>query len=108
MFCPCSRENKSRSQRGIRQGCPLSALLFILAVEILSIKIRHSDNIKGIKINNSEIKLTQLADDTTLFLNGTISLQQSLDLINKFHLCSGLKLNYTKTEVLPLDRKSVV
>ena len=77
-------------------------MLFILAVEILSIKIRHSGNIKGVKINGNEIKLTQLADDTTLFLNDTSSLQESFDLINKFHICSGLKLNYMKTEVLPL------
>ena len=91
-------------KRGIRQGCPLSALLFILAVEILAIKIRHSSNIKGVQINTKEIKLTQLADDTTLFLKDISSLQHSFELINKFHTCSGLKLNYTKTEILPLGK----
>ena len=92
-------------KRGIRQGCPLSALLFILSVEILALKIRSSNDIKGITINDTEIKLTQLADDTTLFLNDTSSLQNCLDLLDKFHLCSGLKLNHSKTEVLPIGNK---
>ena len=91
-------------QRDIRQGCPLSALLFILAVEILSINIQNDNNIKGITIHNKEIKLTQLADDTTLFLNNIESLQKSLDTLNKFHSCSGLKLNYSKTEILPIGQ----
>ena len=93
-------------QRGIRQGCPMSALLFILAVETLAIGIRSNKLIKGIVINDKEIKLTQLADDTTLFLNNTASLKSSLDFIDKFHKISGLKLNYTKTEVLPIGKHS--
>ena len=55
--------------RGIRQGCPISALLFILVVEIMAIHIRQNPNIHGIKYaQNEEIVISQLADDTTLFL----------------------------------------
>jgi hypothetical protein len=39
--------------RGVRQGCPLSAYLFIVVVEILAIKIRKDKDIKGINIGNS-------------------------------------------------------
>ena len=59
-------------QRGIRQGCPLSALLFVLSVEILACRIRDNNDLKGIQIkidkNTHSLKISQLADDTTLFL----------------------------------------
>ncbi len=55
-------------ERGVRQGCPLSAYLFILAMDILANKIRHEKDIKGIKIDKEEIKLSMLADDLTLIL----------------------------------------
>jgi exonuclease III len=89
-------------KRGIRQGCPLSALLFILAVEILSIHLRGNEKVKGININDTELKLTQLADDTTLFVEDTKSLSVAFEIMQTFYDNSGLKLNYTKTEVLPI------
>ena len=81
--------------RGIRQGCPISAPLFILVPEIIAISIRSEKNIKGI---------IQLADDTTLFLKNIKSLVLAIDLFKKFGEFSGLKLNIGKTEIVPLGQ----
>ena len=53
--------------RGIRQGCPISALLFILLAEVMAIHIRNNGKIKGINVGKQIYKISQLADDTTLF-----------------------------------------
>ena len=58
-------------QRGVRQGCPLSPYLFILSAEVLATAIRKNTSIKGISVNDVEIKLSQYADDTTLILDGS-------------------------------------
>ncbi len=54
-------------QRGIRQGSPASPYLFILCTQLLATHIKNS-SLKGITIADREIIISQLADDTTLFL----------------------------------------
>ena len=87
--------------RGCRQGDPIAAYCFILCAEILAIKVRNNKNIKGITINGQEILLSQYADDTCLVLDGSPrSLQSSLDELYYFSTTSGLKINYSKTQVI--------
>ena len=62
---------------------------------------------KGININKEEFKISQLADDTTLYLADISSLKNSLLLLERFSVCSGLCINKDKTEVIPLNIQNV-
>ena len=84
----------------IGQGDPLSAYLFVTAVEILAIAVRNQENIKGININGLETKLLQFADDTTAVLSDLNSARALFKLLESFEKVSGLKLNVTKTEAM--------
>ena len=52
---------------GIRQGCPLSPLLFNIVFEVLATAIREENEIKGIQ-TRKEVKLSQFTDDMILYI----------------------------------------
>jgi len=85
-------------ERGIRQGCPISAILFIIAIEMMAINIRKNKNIKGMNIGSKERKLSQYADDSTLTLTNLDSIDAVMKTIYDFCDVSGMKLNIEKTE----------
>ena len=87
-------------QRGVRQGDPLSAYLFIICMEILAINLRSNKRIRGIGVNNEEIKMGLFADDLTAFLRDDCSLVNFLKLVKEFGLLSGLKINFEKSEIM--------
>ena len=83
--------------KGIRQGCPISALLFLVIVEVVAIIFRQLNNIKGLNLNGTNIKLCQLADDMTLFLKETKSVNCAIKAFEEFYRYAGL--NKSKTVV---------
>lgn len=104
--------------RGIRQGCSLSALLFVIAVEIMALNIRHNKNIKGFSLPDckipskwskcdTETKITQVADDTTIITLDQDSTFEVFKTVCKFSDVSGLKLNLSKTEGIWLNQNSI-
>ena len=85
-------------ERGVRQGCPLSGLLFVIGIEVLANAIRNKNTIKGIKVGEKEIKTSLYADDTTVFVRDLDSIPELLALLYQFRNLSGLEINATKTE----------
>ena len=85
-------------ERGVRQGCPISPLLFILTLELLARDIRKNDNINGLKPNpeSRPMKIKMYADDATLFLKNIIDFREVLSRIKLFSAFSGLCLNKNK------------
>jgi len=67
--------------RGVRQGCPLSGLLFVIGIEFLARAMQSDNSIKGVIIGKKEIKLSQFADDTTVFVRDQASVPNLLKLL---------------------------
>ena len=93
-----------KNSRGRRQCCPLSALRFVLSVEIMALRIRNNKDIKGFQIKIDEqthnIKISQLADDTTLYFNSKNDISVAMNEIEIFGTFSGLMINRNKREGL--------
>ncbi|KAL9963192.1 hypothetical protein ACROYT_G032369 [Oculina patagonica] len=89
---------------GVRQGDPLSPLLFILALETLACRIREDNEIKGSLVKENEIKLTLFADDMTSFLRDIASYHRLLATLQLFSRFSNLKVNNEKTEIFAIGR----
>ena len=86
--------------RGIRQGCPLSMLLFIIGIEPLTRKILSSTEIQGISLGTSSLKVSHYADDLTLFITHPSSFSKLREILNDFSLFSGLSINNDKTTII--------
>ena len=80
---------------GTRQECPLSPLLFNIALEVLATAIRAEKEVKGIQTRKEEVKLSLFADDIILYIEN--STRKSLELINEYSKVAGYKINTQKS-----------
>jgi hypothetical protein len=91
---------------GIRQGCPLAPLLFILAAEILALAIRQDKQIERIDIpggSGQRYVFSAFVDDSTVFLNKASQLPRVMALVKRFGQLSGLQVQPTKSHVIFLN-----
>ena len=91
-------------ERGVLQGCPLSAVLFVIGVEIFANSIRNDKLISGINFKGREYKLSQYADDTSCLVRDVKSVEKLFEKLDAFRECCGLELNRSKTEALWLGK----
>ena len=87
--------------RGVRQGCPLSPLLYVLVSEVLAVNIRALPRITGLSLPGSRTPLSpisQYADDTSLIVNSDDAILAVFDTYSRFEPASGSKLNVSKSK----------
>jgi len=89
--------------KGIRQGCSLSPMLYVLMAEVLACSVRAEKGISGFLIPGSggqHTNITQYADDTTAVLCDVVSVSKYLDVVEFFGRGTGARLNRGKSEAM--------
>lgn len=87
--------------KGMRQGCPLSPLLFIMAIEFLLIRVREEQNIKGLKIKEHQYKIRAFMEDLVFILEEPLtSIPNTIQVIEEFKKIAGFYLNQNKCKLL--------
>ena len=94
--------------RGAHQGDPISACIFILALEVLSFLVRNNKDIKGLNMFYHLFFYTAYADDTTFFLENKESIEELVKTFTLFSSFSALKPNISKCEICGLGPLKVV
>jgi hypothetical protein len=79
---------------GMRQGCPLSLLLFNIVLEFLARATRQEEEIKGIQKDKETVEISLFADNMILYLKDPKkSTQKLLDTINSCSKMAGYAIN---------------
>jgi hypothetical protein len=94
-----------QTKRGLRQGDPMSPILFNIVADMLALLIRRAKadgKIRGVipHLVDDGLSILQYADDTVLFLDHDLEQAKNLKLLLcAFEQLSGLKINFHKSEI---------
>ncbi len=92
--------------RGVRQGCPLSPLLFNIYIEELIHETLEAEE-GGIKIGGVQVNALRFADDQAMLAESQESLQSLMNRLNEVSEKWGMRINIKKTKVMRISRDKI-
>ena len=87
---------------GLRQGCALSPILFVVYKDRFS---RLSHGVEGLQVGDMKIASLLFADDVVLMAPSALDLQRSLDRFTAECEVAGMRISTPKSEAMVLSRK---
>lgn len=94
---------------GVRQGCPLSPLCYILFLEPLISRLRLTATLTGVILPGGggiRAKVSAYADDMTIFLTTEKDFVVTGEILQRFSEATGAKVNVSKSSVMLVGRWS--
>lgn len=91
---------------GLRQGDPLSPLLFVIVLDCMAAMFATSSQVGILKpIGNQRLayRTSLYADDAIIFINPDVQEMKAVhDMLDAFGMASGLRTNYGKSSITPI------
>lgn len=85
-------------QRGIKQGCPLAMLCYVIYIEPLI--LRFKQGLRGVQITRATIKIGGHVDDQFLFVDTDEDIRRVWSIVGKFERCTNALINRSKTRLM--------
>ncbi|KAK3516423.1 hypothetical protein QTP70_011957 [Hemibagrus guttatus] len=89
---------------GLRQGCPLSPVLFIVFMDRIS---RRSQGLEGVWFGYHRISSLIFADDVVLLAPSSLDIQHALGCFAAECEAAGMRVSTSKSEAMVLNQKKV-
>ena len=93
-------------ERSVRQGCPLSSLLYVLALEPLLGRLRDRTTnpaLRGVPFAGPlTARVSAFADDITVFVSRRLDIKALKKAVSEYERIAGAKVNFDKSEGLRL------
>ena len=90
-------------ERGVRQGCVMSPLLFSIYGEII---MRQIGELDGLSIGGKNLNNVRYADDTVLIADSMEKLQRLVERVDAAGEEMGLRINRKKTECMVISKRN--
>jgi hypothetical protein len=95
-------------RRGVRQGDPLSPLLFVLAADLLQTLLNRAKDLNLLNlpiplVSSTDFPILQYADDIIIMEGCARQLICLKSLLQTFAISTGLKVNYSKSMMVPIN-----